>query len=126
VKADADYVVINTNLDLIKLLWLIRTSMYTSATSKYKIHALYDAIEKLYAFKQGSRIENAIYLQTFQSHVDAINYLNGDFGIHHSIVVAMMVKEGTDITNLNQYQQAMQAARDEYMAKTMILQADPK
>jgi hypothetical protein len=59
VKASANYMAINTNLVWIGLLGLIRTSMYTGATSKDKMHALYDALDKFYAFRQGSRTDNA-------------------------------------------------------------------
>jgi hypothetical protein len=82
VKGSDTYATINNNLDLIELLGLIRTSMYTGATSKDSVHLLINTMEWFHTFKQTSRTDNATYWQTFQSHVDAIDHLNGDLGVH--------------------------------------------
>jgi hypothetical protein len=77
VKASANYQQVNSDLDLIELLQLIRTSMYTGATSKDLAHAFIDAVEQFHGFKQTGRMDNATYLCTFQSHIEAIDHLDG-------------------------------------------------
>jgi hypothetical protein len=54
VKASTNYATINDELNLIKLLGLIRKSMYTGVTSKDVVHSLIDAMEWFHTFKQTS------------------------------------------------------------------------
>jgi hypothetical protein len=70
VKASATYQQVSTDLDLIKLLQLIQTSMYTGATSKDTAHVLIDSMERFHAFRQSGCMDNATYMQTFQSHIE--------------------------------------------------------
>jgi hypothetical protein len=53
-KTLATYETVNNDLDLIALLGLIQTSMYTSATSKDTVHSLIKAMERFHTFKQTS------------------------------------------------------------------------
>ena len=53
-------------------------------------------MDKFHGFKQGSRMENATYLRTFQSHVEAIDHLDGDFGVHNALIITRMVDNGED------------------------------
>jgi hypothetical protein len=126
VKASANYETINNNLDLIGLLGLIRTSMYTGATSKDKVHSLIDATQKFHAFKQGSRMENATYLRTFQSHVEAINLLDGDFGVHQALIITRMIDDGEDPDDQEEWVTTKNALKEEVMAKYFLLKSDPK
>jgi hypothetical protein len=75
VKASPTYQRVSADLDLIELLQLIRTSLYTGATSKDPAHALIDAMEWFHSFKQSGRMDNATYLHTFQSHIEAVDHL---------------------------------------------------
>jgi hypothetical protein len=52
--------------------------MYTGATSKDTAHSLIDGVEHFHLFKQSSCMDNATYLRTFQSHVEALTILTED------------------------------------------------
>lgn len=126
VKANDGYLAINTNLDLIGLLGLIRTSMYTGATSKDKIHSLIDAMDKFHSFKQTSRMDNATYLRTFQSHIEAIDHLRGDFGVHHTLIIDRMIEDNEDTDDLDVYMEKRDEIREEVVAKYFLTKSDPK
>ena len=85
-KANSHWSSISNGDDLIGLLRLIRTSMYTGATSKNSMHSLIEAQNKFASFKQSSRMTNAEYLRTFKGLVDAIEHLNGDIGTDYAVI----------------------------------------
>jgi hypothetical protein len=80
IESNALYNQIRANDDVIGLLCLIRTYMYTRATSNDKIHSLIEAWATFYAFHQTSRMINAEYLHTFKSNINAVEHLNGNIG----------------------------------------------
>jgi hypothetical protein len=82
-KASSMWNEINNSNDLMGLLQLIRTSMYTGATSKNAIHSLLDAQNKFFSFRQSSRMTNAEYLRNFTALADQVVHLHGDFGTDH-------------------------------------------
>jgi hypothetical protein len=83
------------NLDLVELLGLIRMSMFTGATSKDTVHSWIDAMEKCHSFKQTSCMDNATYLQTFQSHL----------GVHMWYIKAWIQDAGGDLDNVAVWEQ---------------------
>jgi hypothetical protein len=121
VKALPTYTTVNNNLDLIALLGLIQASMYTNATSKDTIHSLIEAMEHFYIFKQTIRMDNATC--TFQSHIDAINHLNGDFGIHLSYVRARIQEARGDLNDVAACKQTKAEVRKEFVAKYFLLKS---
>jgi hypothetical protein len=109
-----------------ELLGLIRKSMYTGATSKDAVHSLIDAMDQFHTFKQTSRMDNAIYLQTFQSHIDAIDHLNGDFGIHVSYIKARIQEAGSDLKDEAACERTKHEICKEFVAKYFLLKSDPR
>jgi hypothetical protein len=126
VKASTNYAAINSNLDLIGLLGLICTSMYTGATSKDKIHLLLEAMDRFHAFKQGPCMDNATYLRVFQNHIEAIDHLDGDFGVHNALIVTRMIDNNEDPDNKSAWITIKEAITEEVVAKYLLMKSDPK
>jgi hypothetical protein len=114
------------NLDLIELLQLICTFMYTGATSKDLAHALIDAIEQFHGFKQTGRMNNATYLTTFQSHIQAIDHLDSGFGIHAPYIQTRIRSAGMDPDDVTIRSRMQDEVKEEFIAKYFLLKSDPK
>jgi hypothetical protein len=66
-------------LDVIKLLKLIRTSLFSGATSQNATHALVEAQDAIILFCQSSRMSNAAYFDKFKALLEEVyQHLGGD------------------------------------------------
>jgi hypothetical protein len=126
IKASNQWNVISDANDLVGLLQLIRTSMYTGATSKNSLHSLIEAQAKFHAFRQSSRMTNADYLHTFKGLVDAIEHLDGDLGVDSAIISRRIQADGLDPEDTAQWEATRTTVREEYMAMQLLLKADVK
>ena len=95
-KANAEWTVVNNGNDLMGLLRLIRTSMYTGATSKNPIQSLLEAQTKFLSFRQGSRMSNAEYLRNFTALSDQVVHLHGELGTDQAYVTTRIREDGDD------------------------------
>jgi hypothetical protein len=95
-KASPQWGIISSSDDLICLLRLICTSMYTGATSKNYMHSLIEAQSKFYLLHQSSRMTNADYLCMFKGLVDAVEHLNGDLRTDHAVITERTLSSGGD------------------------------
>jgi len=66
--------------DAIALLKLIRSSLYSGATSRQAMHGMLEAQKRFINIQQTSRMSNSKYLELFQSTLAAYEHLGGDFG----------------------------------------------
>jgi hypothetical protein len=126
IKSNALYNEISTNDDVICLLRLIRTSMYTGATSKNKMHCLIEAWAKFHAFHQTSRMTNAEYLHTFKSNIDAVEHLNGDIRTDRDFVMQKIHAMGNDSTDQITVAAMRAIVHKEYIAMHFFLHADSR
>jgi len=125
-KASPQWSLISNSDDLIGLLRLIRTSMYTGATSKNSMHSLIEARNKFYSFRQSSRMTNADYLRMFKGLVDAVEHLNGDLGTDHAVITERTLSSGGDPDDNNDWSIMKETIREEYLAMHFFLHADVK
>jgi hypothetical protein len=126
IKSNALYNKISTNDDVICLLRLIHTSMYTGATSKNKMHSLIQAWAKFHAFHQTSRMTNAEYLHTFKSNINAVEHLNSDIGTDLDFVIQKIHTMGGDNTDQITVAAMKAIVCKEYIAIHFLLHADSK
>jgi hypothetical protein len=125
-KASNQWAAISDASNLIELLQLIRTSMYTGATSKNPIHSLIDAQSSFHAFRQTSRMTNAEYLRVFKGLVDAVEHLKGDLGADHTVITERIQADAGDPNDAVQWEQMKTTVREEYLAMQLLLKADVK
>jgi hypothetical protein len=123
-KSSATWDVINGGNDLMGLLRLIRTSMYTGATSKNPLQSLLEAQSKFLAFRQTSRMTNAEYLRTFTALSDQVVHLHGDLGTDQTYVTARIVEDGDDPTDAAIRASMILTVREEYLAMMFFTHAE--
>jgi hypothetical protein len=126
IKASNHWNPISNADDLIGLLRLIWTSMYTGTTSKNAMHSLIEAHNRFYLFCQSSCMTNADYLCMFKGLVDAVEHLNGDLGTDHAIITKMILSTGGDPEDTADWTMMKEAVCEEYLAMHLFLQADSK
>jgi hypothetical protein len=126
VQASANYQQVNNDLNLIELLQLIRTSMYTGATSKDIADSLIDVMEQFHSFNQSGCTANATYLPMFQSHIKAIDNLDGGFGIHMPYIEIRIKNASGDPDDVAVWTQAKDKVCAEFVAKYFLLKSDDK
>ena len=95
-KSSATWDTVNNGNDLMGLLRLIRTSMYTGATSKNRLQSLLEAQSKFLAFKQTNCMTNAEYLRTFTALSDQVVHLHGDLGTDQAYITERIIEDGDD------------------------------
>jgi hypothetical protein len=71
-------------------------------------------------------MDNATYLRTFQSHINAIDHLNGDFGIHMLYIQAHIQETRGDINDVATCKRTKIAVCEEFVAKCFLLKSDPR
>ena len=80
---------IYANTDLMGLLTLIKSSLFTGATRQKPTESLQEAKEALLTLKQGDT-SNGDYLNKFQSLVEHVEHHGGEPGCHCSRVDALV------------------------------------
>jgi hypothetical protein len=83
-------------------------------------------MEQFHLFKQTSRMDNATYLQTFQSHINTIDHLKGDFGIHVSYIKDRILEAGGDLKDNAACECTKDRICKEFVAKYFLLKSDPR
>ena len=125
-KANADWNAVNNGNDLMGLLRLIRTSMYTGATSKNPIQSLLEAQTKFFSFRQGSRMSNAEYLRNFTALSDQVVHLHGEFGTDQAYVTARIREDGDDPDDVDIRANMTLTIREEYLAMLFFVHSDTR
>ena len=125
-KSNATWDAINGANDLIGLLRLIRTSMYTGATSKNPLQSLLEAQTKFLSFRQTARMTNAEYLRSFTALSDQVLHLHGDLGTDQTYVTARIVEDGGDPADMDTRATMTLTIREEYLAMMFFTHADAK
>ena len=125
-KSSATWDTVNNGNDLMGLLRLIRTSMYTGATSKNRLQSLLEAQSKFLAFRQTNRMTNAEYLRTFTALSDQVVHLHGDFGTDQSYVTERIIEDGDDPEDADTRASMILTIREEYLAMMFFTHADSK
>ena len=100
-KSNSMWNAINNSNDFIGLLRLIRTSMYTGATSKNPLQSLLEAQTKFLSFRQTNRMTNAEYLRNFTALSDQVVHLHEDFGTDQLYITTRIVEDGNNSDDVN-------------------------
>ena len=71
---------VQINLDIISLLKLIRTAMYSGTSSKKSTLTYIEAEGNMISFRQGAKISNSKYLEVFRNKVEIFEMVGGQPG----------------------------------------------
>ena len=128
IKAARTYQHIISNSDLIRLLGLIRESLYTGSTTKKTTQSLQEAEESLVSFRQGDNMSNNTFLDKFKGLVERYEYHGGEPGMQQARINAQLEDIMADINNPTDVEvaEAKATAREEYLAVLFIRKSDPK
>ena len=128
IKAVRTYQGIISNSDLIRLLGLIRESLYTGSTTKKTTQSLQEAEESLMSFRQGDNMSNNTFLDKFKGLVERYEYHGGESGMQQARINAQLEDIMADTNNptVVEVAEAKATAREEYLAALFIRKSDPK
>ena len=84
IKAVHTYQGIISNSDLIRLLGLIRESLYTGSTTKKTTQSIQEAEKSLMSFRQGDNMSNNPFLDKFKGLVERYEYHGGEPGMQQA------------------------------------------
>jgi len=125
-KASDTFAEIMRTSNLINLLRLIRTSMYSGATSKNPMHSLIEARQGFYSFCQSNRMSTAEFLRIYQGLVDNIVHLDGNFGTDEAVIRKRILAGNQDPNNQTTWDTMKTIVREKYLAINLFLIANPK
>lgn len=111
--------------DVIALLKLIRSSLYTGATSRQAMHGMLEAQRRFMTIQQSNRMSNAKYLEVFQSTLAAYEHLGGDLGISKEMTRPYVNAVNQYAITDAEWKAAENRARDEYLGIRFLLSSDP-
>jgi hypothetical protein len=81
-EAHTSFKAIKASLDVIMLLHLIRSSLFSGATSRHTMHALLEAQDAFMPWRQTSRMtNNSAYLDKLKGLLEVYQHLGGDVGV---------------------------------------------
>ena len=125
-EASSRWATISTSNDVIALLKLIRSSLFSGATTRHTLHALQDAQDKFYSFRQTEKMSNADYLAQFKNLYDAMTALGSDNGVTFNPPPEFL-GHAVDIDNPTPDELAVARARvtDEYLGVQLVRRSDP-
>lgn len=124
IEASADWESINNSSDAIKLLVLIRQSLYQRATRRKPTHALIEAEIALMRFHQHERMTNSEYLELLRELVEVYEHLGGEPGVSRTRVNTLL--QDPDKATKAERAKAKADAREEYLAVLLLLNSDTK
>ena len=121
IRSDQQWLVIDQNCDVIRLLTLIRDGLYQNAANLDKTHAMIEADERLNKFRQGDKMSVYEYREKMKSLIDIYAAMGGEPGTTEARIKDFMERISTDNQEL-----AKEAARDHYLGMMLIIKADRK
>jgi len=111
--------------DVIALLKMIRSSLYSGATSRQAMHGMLEAQKRFVTIQQTSRMSNAKYLELFQNTLAAYEHLGGDLGISKDMMQPYVEASNAYAITEDEWKAAAVRARDEYLGIRFLLGSDP-
>ena len=128
ITAHHTFQAIQSQCNVISLLELIRSSLYSGATTRNLCQSSQETIEKLFSFKQGSRMTNSRYLEKFKELTEMVTYFGIAIGQEPQQVSGYLRRIAVDRDNPTDEEktQASIHARDEYIAILFLRHSDPR
>ena len=117
---------IQTDMDIIELLRLIRTTMYSGTAHNKSTLTYIDAEQGLVNYKQTKNVSNSRYLEIFRNRVEVYTLFGGEPGMNTARVRAQLEANGIDPARAgkNQVSKAKNEAKEEYLAVLFIKNSD--
>ena len=124
IDAHEQWETVNTSLNVLDLLRLIRQSLYQRATRRQETHALIEAEITLMRFRQSERMSNSDYLEKLRDLVEVYEHLGGEHGTLKARIDSLLIDP--ELVDNDDRQDAKTKAREEYLAVLLLTKSDPK
>ena len=125
-EASANWNTVNTTSDVLALLRLIQTSMYTNSINRHLTHALYKAEAAHIKFRQSDDMTNSDFLVKFKSLIDIFVHAGGDPGCTATRYRDFGKDTEDPENNDDDYKKAIGRCREEWIGVVLLLKSDPK
>jgi hypothetical protein len=124
VKAHKSFQKAHDTGNVIELLQVIKTEMFTFQTQKYGPQAMHEAKRRFYMMRQDKQTSVQQYYESFINTVKVIEHCGGDIGTDQSLVNEMLGGRDRAIASDEIIANAERLAKDKYLACAFILGAD--
>jgi len=124
-ESSAEWSNVDETSDVMGLLNLIRSSLYSGTTTRQSMHNMQVAQNRFMSLQQTPRMSNSKYLELFQSHLAAYEHLGGGLGLTDETVRTYAQPANANAITAAELQTAKGRARDEYLGIRFLLQSDP-
>lgn len=111
IEASPEWDGINGGSDVIRLLRLIRRSIYNRSTSRKTTHAFSEAEQAFMCFKQTDKMSNSDYLEKFKSLAEVYEHVGGQLGVTEERILEFL--EDPDANDPDDCLAAIRRAREE-------------
>ena len=126
-KTYKEWNTVQSDLDLIELLKLIRRAMYSGTSSKSTTLTYLEAESNLVTYRQGNTLSNSKYLEIFRNKAEIFEMCGGEPGACHDRIKEKLIANKLDPDNATaeQLQAAKNNAQEEYLSVLFIKNCDP-
>jgi hypothetical protein len=124
VKAHKSYKSAHKAGNVVQLLQIIKTEMFTFQTQKYGPQAMHEAKRRFYMMRQDKHTSVQQYYESFINTVEVIEHCGGDIGTDRSLVTEMLGGRDRVIASDEVIADAERLAKEKYLACAFILGAD--
>jgi hypothetical protein len=83
-------------------------------------------MERFHGFKQSGQMDNATYLHTFQSHIEAVDHLGGGIGMYVPYIQTKIQNTVGDPDDIALWTCTQDELKEEFVTKYFLLKSDPK
>ena len=126
-KTHATWNNVQSSLDLIELLKLIRTGMYSGTPSRKSTLTYIEAEINMISYRQANKLSNSKYLEIFRNKVEVFEMVGGEPGTCAERVITQLTLNGIAPDNPSNAEiaTAKTQAREEYLSVLFIKNSDP-
>jgi hypothetical protein len=122
VKAHKEYKSAHDAGNVIELLKVIKTEMFTFQTQKYGPQALHEAKRRFYMMRQDKHTSVQQYYESFTNTVEVIEHCGGDIGTDRSLVTEALRGRDQAIASDAVIADAEQLAKEKYLSCLLFLE----
>jgi hypothetical protein len=114
------------NFDVFELIKAVKGVIFCLEESKYHLEALHDAKIRFYTLRQGKGVDNAKYLELFETHVAVVEQFGGAIARDPVVVLRELEIMGINKDNASNDEviKARKAGEDKYLVMALVKGAD--
>jgi hypothetical protein len=122
----ASFPTMKEDFDVFQLIKAVKGATFLLEDSKYHLEALHDAKIRFYTLRQGKDVDNAKYLEQFQTHVAIVEQFGGEVARDPVIMLRELTLVGETHATATDEQilKAEKVGKEKYLGMALIRAAD--